>query len=289
MNNMKISGGKYDGLIVWNRKLGCDHCAKVDSLNKKGLHVSVEWKACNITASGRNKAVQQASLRRKMSEHFNSKVHNICLQQLKYRTADTITKCVDALNQKHAASTCRLFNTVYSLAKRSRPFSDIEDEIELQIKNGADMGVGLHSRKTAVKIVDHIAKGIRNELFTKIIEQNKKICVIIDEASTISNKSTLVIFVKIEDNDLTSTIFLGLEELEDQGAEQIYNTLLESLHSTGFDNTYLKNNLVGFCSDGESVMLGRNSGVGTRLKNDFPFIVLWHCLNHRLQLVWMTR
>ena len=55
-------------------------------------------------------------------------------------------------------------------------FSDIEDEIELQIKNGADMGVGLHSRKTAVKIVDHIAKGIRNELFTKIIEQNKKIC-----------------------------------------------------------------------------------------------------------------
>ena len=90
------------------------------------------------------------------------------------------------------------------------------------------MGVGIHSRKTAVKIVDHIANGIRNELFTKIIEQNKKICVIIDEASTISNKSVLVIFVKIEDNDLSPTIFLGLEELEDQGAEQIYNTLLES-------------------------------------------------------------
>ena len=82
--------------------------------------------------------------------------------------------------------------------------------------------------------------------------------------------------MKIEDNDLSPTIFLGLEELEDQGAEQIYNTLLESLHSTGFDNTYLKNNLVGFFSDGASVMLGQNSGVGTRLKNDFPFIVLWH-------------
>ena len=101
------------------------------------------------------------------------------------------------------------------------------------------MGVGLHSRKTAVKIVDHIAKGIRNELFNKIIDQNKKICVIIDEASTIYNKSVLVIFVKIEDNDLSPTIFLGLEELEDQGAEQIYNTLLESLHSTGFENTYV--------------------------------------------------
>ena len=32
-------------------------------------------------------------------------------------------------------------------------------------------------------------------------------------------------------------------------------------------------------------MLGRNSGVGTRLKNDYPNIILWHCLNHRLQLI----
>ena len=32
-------------------------------------------------------------------------------------------------------------------------------------------------------------------------------------------------------------------------------------------------------------MLGRNSGVGTRLQENFPKIVIWHCLNHRLQLV----
>ena len=37
------------------------------------------------------------------------------------------------------------------------------------------LGVGFHSRKTAVKIVDHIAKDIKNEIFTKIIEQNLKI------------------------------------------------------------------------------------------------------------------
>ena len=32
-------------------------------------------------------------------------------------------------------------------------------------------------------------------------------------------------------------------------------------------------------------MLGRNSGVGTRLKNDYPNIILWHYLNHRLHLI----
>ena len=251
----------------------------------KVYHVSLEWKNCNITASGRDKAIQQASLRKKMREHFSSKSHSICLSQLQDHAADQITKCMDALNHKHIESTCRVFNTVYSLAKRSRPFSDIEDEVELQIKNGVDMGVGLHSRKTTVKIVDHIAKEIKSELFAKIIEQNKKNCVIIDEASTISSKSVLVIFVKVEDEELSPIIFLDLVELESQGAEQIYNTMLDSLNSAGFNNEYLKQNLIGFCSDGASVMLGRNSGVGTRLQSNFFNIVIWHCLNHRLQLV----
>ena len=74
-------------------------------------------------------------------------------------------------------------------------------------------------------------------------------------------------------------------ELEGQGAEQIYGSLLKSLHDGGFDNEYFKNNLIAFCSDGASLMLGRNSGVGTRLKNDYPNVILWHCLNHRLQLI----
>ena len=59
------------------------------------------------------------------------------------------------------------------------------------------MGVGLHSRKTAVKIVDHIAKDIKSEIFTKNIAQNLKVCVIVDQASTISNKPVLIIFFKI--------------------------------------------------------------------------------------------
>ena len=59
------------------------------------------------------------------------------------------------------------------------------------------MGHELHSRKTAVKIVDHIFKEIKSEVYAKITEQNKKICIIIDEALIISSKSVLIIFVKI--------------------------------------------------------------------------------------------
>ena len=70
------------------------------------------------------------------------------------------------------------------------------------------MGVGIHSCKTAIKIVDHTAKDIKNEIFTKIIEQNLKVCVIVNEASTISNKPVLIIFLKIEDCDVSPLIFL---------------------------------------------------------------------------------
>ena len=79
------------------------------------------------------------------------------------------------------------------------------------------MGHGLDSRKTAVKIVDHIAKKIKSKVFAKITEQNRKIYIIIDEASIISSKSVLIIFVKIENEDFLPTIFLDLVELESQG------------------------------------------------------------------------
>ena len=61
--------------------------------------------------------------------------------------------------------------------------------------------------------------------------------------------------------------------------------MLDSLNSAGFSNEYLKQNLIGFCSDGASIMLGMNSRVGTRVQENFPKMVIWHCLNHRLQLV----
>ena len=275
---------KCDELIARN-KLGCDHCVKCDFMNIKEIRVSNEWANCRVEGSEKTTTIMQASLKKKMKEHFLSKAHKLCVKQEEYHACDAITKSIDKMNERYIASTCRVSNTVYSLAKRCRLFSDIKDEIELQIRNGVDMGVGLHSRNTAVKIVDHIAKDIKSEIFTKIIAQNLKICIIVDEAPTISNKPVLMIFLKIEDCDVSPIIFFDLVELEGQGTEQIYASLLKSLHDGGFDNEYLTNNLIVFCSDGASVMLGCTSGVGTKLKNNYPNIILWHCLNHRLQLI----
>ncbi|KAF2883212.1 hypothetical protein ILUMI_22965 [Ignelater luminosus] len=73
-------------------------------------------------------------------------------------------------------------------------------------------------------------------------------------------------------------LFVALKELMSTTAECIFNTLLSTLNDCGFHNEYLKANLIAFCSDGASTMLGR------KLLESFPKIIVWHCLNHRLQL-----
>ncbi|XP_026544682.1 E3 SUMO-protein ligase KIAA1586-like [Notechis scutatus] len=189
------------------------------------------------------------------------------------------------MNENHLRITCRVFNIVYSVAQRCRPLSDVESNIELHIKNGLDLGIGLHSRETAVKIVDFIAKEMKTKLFTKIIEKNLKICLIIDEAPMIACKPVVILFIKVEDSVFSPTIFLELVELEKQDAETICSSVMESLNNVGLTKNYLEKNLIGFCSDGASVMLGRKSGVSTRIAKEFPNIIIWHCLNHRLPLV----
>jgi hypothetical protein len=80
-------------------------------------------------------------------------------------------------------------------------------------------------------------------------------------------------------------MFLDLIELEGQSAMTIFESLLRCLAFYGFDNDYLKNRLIGFASDGASVMLGRKSGVASMIVEKYPTVIVWHCLNHRLELV----
>ncbi|KAF2888044.1 hypothetical protein ILUMI_18130 [Ignelater luminosus] len=123
-------------------------------------------------------------------------------------------------------------------------------------------------------------------IFKNIIKQNAKVCIIIDEASTASRKSTLVIYLNcaVQSAPEPVMLFVALKELMSTTAECIFNTLLSTLNDCGFHNAYLKANLIAFCSDGASTMLGRKSGVAAKLLESFPKIIVWHCINHRLQL-----
>ena len=52
----------------------------------------------------------------------------------------------------------------------------------------------------------------------------------------------------------------------------------------GFTLHVLSEKLICFASDGASVMLGSQSGVASRIQQVFPNVIIWHCMNHHLEL-----
>ena len=112
---------------------------------------------------------------------------------------------------------------------------------------------------------------------------NTKIAIIINESTTISKKSALIIYVKASLPD-PITFYLDTIELDHKGAECIFSTLMKCVDMYGFTSSLLSEKLLCFASDGASVMLGSRSGVASRIQQVFLNVIVWHCMNHRLEL-----
>ena len=126
---------------------------------------------------------------------------------------------------------------------------------------------------------------MKTKILTKIIESRSKINVLADESTRVSDKSTLIVFLRasIDGKAAPINFLLDLVELESLCASHIADKIVDCLFRNGYSIELLQEVTIGFCSDGASVMLGTKSAVGKLLKDKFPDI-MWHCLNHRLEL-----
>jgi hypothetical protein len=206
-------------------------------------------------------------LRKKISEHKNSKAHVEAVNVLQIRGAETLeTKIVD--QQQHAwLASSNIFRTAYYLAKHKRPFTDHCSLVDLQRLNGVNVGRVLHSRTTCVDIIDHISDKMRKDLTQSIVDSGVPFAVLIDESTTISNKTCLVVYIRCSVGDSTPiSLFLDLIELSGTTAESITKASIDCLHTHHFNDDILRTIWCALGTDGASVMLGRKGGVKTRLK-----------------------
>lgn len=270
-------------------KLGCSICKNISNLGAfktERSSISNEWRSYSITFNGKTKTAQLTSLRKKIFDHKSSSSHKAAEKIAEVARSETIEKVVDTMNEKHLETTKTVFRTAYYIAKNNRTYSDHFNLLELQNINGIDIGVGLHSRNTAAAIIDHISDEMKRRIIQQIKNISGKISVIIDESTTLGSKSTLIVYLKCEfSKELPPHfLFLDLIELSGQTSEMIVQSLFDCLNQHGFDENYLKENLISFASDGASTMLGKKSGVAGRLLKLYPDIVVWHCMNHKLEL-----
>lgn len=85
-------------------------------------------------------------------------------------------------------------------------------DLSLQQLNGLSVGWVLHSRKTCEVITDHIADLMKEKMAKNITENNRKLHVLIDESTTISGKSVLVVCLHSTLVDANpETFFLGVD------------------------------------------------------------------------------
>jgi hypothetical protein len=60
--------------------------------------------------------------------------------------------------------------------------------IDLQALSGVNMERVLQTNKSCANIVNHIANEMRIKMSKDIIENNRKLCIVIDESTTFSKK-----------------------------------------------------------------------------------------------------
>lgn len=97
-------------------------------------------------------------------------------------------------------------------------------------------------------VAKYLSAGMRKQAFGKRINQGSKISIIIDEASTVSYKLVLIIYLKCEIQDFEDNlkVFVDLMEQERTTSEIIYQNLLLTHEKNGFNEKYFHENLIGF-------------------------------------------
>ncbi|XP_070576346.1 uncharacterized protein C17orf113-like [Ptychodera flava] len=180
--------------------------------------------------------------------------------------------------------------SVYWLAKEdiaTRKYESLLKFLKLQGVQTVDkLRIGQNasytSRQTAEEMQDAIGKVIANDI-QKQLQESEFVSVLSDESTDISVSKKLVMYVRVIEEDFTpKTRYIGNVKVKDGTAETIATELKINLLEK---HRVKPSQLIGFGSDGASVMRGRKNGVSVRIQREVnPYLISIHCVAHRLAL-----
>ncbi|XP_062533289.1 uncharacterized protein LOC134202271 [Armigeres subalbatus] len=140
-------------------------------------------------------------------------------------------------------------------------------------------------RTKATAVVNGVIAEVQHEELVEMMKISK-FSLIVDESTDIGAVKTLAMVIRmVEDNGnevfRVRDYFHKAVELHLANSQTIYNAIVQQLHEDGID---YKKHLVGFGSDGASVMMGSEKSVMRLLKNDCPALIVIKCSCHSLAL-----
>ena len=172
------------------------HESLLDGEERVQLENSWREMGDEVRSSGNNTKTKKASLRNRMKKHNDSKAHQAAIRTLELRANETWNTCSSQVSAKDVCTTEKIFRSVYH-----------PEICQLQRLNGIDLGVTLHSRYSATAIVETISHVMRGNLCRFITGHQMKISVLLDESSTVSRKSAMVVYIRVSSLDFTNNNF----------------------------------------------------------------------------------
>ncbi len=178
----------------------------------------------------------------------------------------------------------KMFRTCHALAKKNRPLSDFLWQCNLDELKGVTLGQTYRNRASATEFVKYIAESAFSDM-KDTFEASKFVSIMGDDSTDISATEQSMWFLRTCIAGNVSVKFLGCISLEKADAASILGGLQQIVsENTDYEWPDFMQKVVACSTDGASVMLGRSTGVATRLKETQPDLIILHCLVHRLEL-----
>jgi len=155
--------------------------------------------------------------------------------------------------------------------------------------------VDLHTNYEHAISVREAQEAICQVIFNELESSLRKspcFAVIMDESTDVHVDQNLIIYVKFVNIDTgrAETHFYEVVKLNGAKAEDIFNSLIEAFRAKNLPLVTDKNPqtppLVAVATDGAATMVGKKSGVVTRLRESvgLEHLISVHCIAHRLAL-----
>lgn len=263
-----------DGTFV----IYCKLCRKHKT---KGMNGSITWneKGCAILRLD------------KVVDHEKSEMHKTALRietSEQMNIAAAFEEKTKLGHEEFQALKCAT-KILHFLIRHNIPHNTIFKDLvnfatdELQCPDLQFLKKGQNAKYTSTTFVNELITSMSEDIEETLKEKISKspgYALMNDETTDVSNKKHLAFCVKYLDSDTKNTCvnFVKDVPVSDGKAETIFNETKTVIEDLGVDT------FVGFSSDGCNTMVGKKTGVSTRLKEYKPEIVTLHCHNHRLAL-----
>ncbi|XP_066272600.1 zinc finger protein 862-like [Branchiostoma lanceolatum] len=155
--------------------------------------------------------------------------------------------------------------------------------VSLHVHNGLNLGLTYRNDQACRTFVATIGQCMQEEL-VKSFQSARFFSIMSDSSMDRSILDQELIYVTYIEDGLPVNHLVNIVALQHAHSTGILDAILAGLEDVSVTRDDLSHRLVGFGSDGASVMQGAQNGVAAKLKEICPSLVSIWCVAHRLEL-----